>query len=1027
MSEYFKSKYLKYKFKCLNLKSQIGGIDNGENILIAGGGPVGLITALSLLKKYDKNQLINVNNIFLVERTRYWRPQVFFIQNSYTYDTIDFIRDIDLETYNRLERMGCYVGSPPSMARPYCFAPERSTSLVDRNNDTYKKIRSPLSGEETTKRLMTNLSLRISDFNSIILDRILEIQDEIIDYYINKINDVENAEIRQTIDNNTSRLVKAALIRDHLIKENRIRPNDVRPLIFIYHPDDKYKCIFDYYDYKLCQGKCGFIKSNLKGNLDEIFITNEQLKKSGYMPFGYTDWKPINLNGDIMLQNTNLYNNHMPMVYKEDYNIVFACDGQNSMFLDRSIDKYWSLKNRTDYVLNDNNSVEVEINDFIKVILDEDSVIKLNNDKYIVISKTKKKITSENNRNNADTIEQLTRDFSNSELLLNYRSNTLAQYGNEINYVEFVLRKIVKDGAKEQLNNQKINQLRPYIEIPNLDSDSIYHYTMQRTEYKLQFYTDEENYDRNHNYVNFRTYYTTVLNNLILISNEGNTDITSMRKYNTLSFEEGEFQQGETPIINACVLFYKANRDNNTTNDWTRFKEFEGSTINMSLSHPLITGHEFEEDLNKVNILKDRTKRGTITEQVYINNDQAQYFNNSTYSIDHTLPSKIIHYKNFSPHPQHAFRVFGVNLNTLENIDPYSSSENLQQNIEVSSTNPNYYVGFLVSTEINMFHEKLKSTSRTNENDKKIVTMLYQFLWLLGRLYSQDAINIAENIENLLMEWEQTYGQNNPNITGNFKETPIHKDFSSLFGISLKYKQNAIRNTDNKKIIFVGDSNTTVNFFSGTGVNNGLSNLKYILENFNQNIQVTNNYLENKNRKTIYNSLLSSQNISQLSGERVFKEDDKSYGPYINYYTSKTDNLNLSPLDRNIDTGGESSNNSYKNLYDLLENYDNIFNIIKRKLTIIDNDNLIYLKKIIKHNIWYCIQNAYIYNPILGSTMKEHENGNYLANLHFNYFDFCNNNRTDKNGPYLCDLTNETEPLNIGRTSQKILNFHYTT
>ena len=52
------------------------------NALIIGAGPIGLITTLALLKEKSENKL-KVNNIFLIERTNYWKPQIFFFQNRH--------------------------------------------------------------------------------------------------------------------------------------------------------------------------------------------------------------------------------------------------------------------------------------------------------------------------------------------------------------------------------------------------------------------------------------------------------------------------------------------------------------------------------------------------------------------------------------------------------------------------------------------------------------------------------------------------------------------------------------------------------------------------------------------------------------------------------------------------------------------------------------------------------------------------------------------------------------------------------
>lgn len=117
-----------------------------KNVLITGAGPVGLLTTIALLKQKHVKDL-NVSNIYLVERSKYWRPQIFFIQNSYSYDTIDFIRDIDMETYKSLEKIGCFVGSPASIDRPYCYSKDGNSPL------TQGKYLAPLADEFSSQTI----------------------------------------------------------------------------------------------------------------------------------------------------------------------------------------------------------------------------------------------------------------------------------------------------------------------------------------------------------------------------------------------------------------------------------------------------------------------------------------------------------------------------------------------------------------------------------------------------------------------------------------------------------------------------------------------------------------------------------------------------------------------------------------------------------------------------------------------------------------------------------------------------------
>ena len=140
--------------------------------------------------------------------------------------------------------------------------------------------------------------------------------------------------------------------------------------------------------------------------------------------------------------------------------------------------------------------------------------------------------------------------------------------------------------------------------------------------------------------------------------------------------------------------------------------------------------------------------------------------------------------------------------------------------------------------------------------------------------YNED--DLSDFFEAIDNEWNETYGKNKPNMFTEIKDTPINETFGTIFPITLRYKEATIEMQNDKKIFNLGDSNTTVNFFSGTGLNTGILNVKKILTDYKHNLseeQVVdlNKKYKKSNRRTVYNSLLSSQNPSVLSVTRIFE------------------------------------------------------------------------------------------------------------------------------------------------------------
>ena len=262
------NKYLKYKLKYLNLKKQLrqkGG--NGyANALIMGAGPMGLITTLSLLKEKTENKL-KINNIFIIERTNYWKPQIFFFQNSFRdYGSIDYLRDIDLELFQKLEKISCYIGSPPSTVMPYCFNYDNGTdvsetskhvragsSIYDNENDTYPSIRSKyVASDGTLKKILyplLHLSFHVSTLETMILDRIIELNNINISYYVDCQETIVNEKIKiilniikTLVDGQCEGNLLIALLIKYFL------PSETKPLVIVYHPYNKF-CNIYIYDY----------------------------------------------------------------------------------------------------------------------------------------------------------------------------------------------------------------------------------------------------------------------------------------------------------------------------------------------------------------------------------------------------------------------------------------------------------------------------------------------------------------------------------------------------------------------------------------------------------------------------------------------------------------------------------------------------------------------------------------------------------------------------------------------------------
>jgi len=306
----YREKYFKYKEKYIKLKNMSGG-GRYNKAAIFGCGPLGLITALVILNKGNKyrDMVEDIKELYMIERSEFWRPQIFFFQNSWSYDTLDFIREVDMVAYKAIEKIGCYVGSPASMKRPFCYR-YNSTSLSEQKpgeNSPQAPVRAKESiGQNNVKEgeyILNNLAFRIKDIETVLFERI-------------------------------SNLASTSDIKVHF-----------------FTPQDRYNEIRSLFN----------------------FVTESQLNASKGMPFGTTSWKILNENGKIVFKNTlpeplptirstnvaDGINISVDILNPDNYDIVFATDGQYSQF-NNGDEQSWALVNRDDILLNDQNCVEID-------------------------------------------------------------------------------------------------------------------------------------------------------------------------------------------------------------------------------------------------------------------------------------------------------------------------------------------------------------------------------------------------------------------------------------------------------------------------------------------------------------------------------------------------------------------------------------------------------------------------------------------------------------------------------------------
>ena len=1067
MNDY--NKYLKYKKKYLIFKNlirnQLGGAPNNfKNILIMGAGPIGMITTLALLTKYpsryaqDKANCIVANNIFLLGKDNPWRPQIFFMQNSYRdYASADYIRDIDLDTYKILEQVGCYSGSAPTTNKPYCYSTVDSTGytpslLGQNNNDVRAPSNLPDAPEDDAHKklhLLTHLQFQVNDLETILLDRIIHINNEHIRDYLTKLDQlkcfsqdfltfIKSSELEQFIKGKLSvkesekqehvNFIKALLIKNTILE---VCPLDeqlkLNPIVIIYHPFNKFQFYNSYqiYLYLKSFNPSEFrskLSSSVSPTLQENIITDAEISLVGNMPSTIWNLKKDDDNNIDFFKGTTSENlvSKFRLLNDSEFDFVFDTEANSKQFGNTT--DYYTLTNRD--TMDKDSNMELHKNCIIVAILRENYLIKLinsTNEDYYIIAK-KETIKEEAVKR---TISFKIK-FTLYKLIL--PPSITGDESNDLN--NFIIEKKA-DGTIIEYSMTII--VPSFTFVPGIELPSAF------STYKIfENFLKEEEFKPYKQHLN-----ESLIENFTITGSSSAVVYNNIYKINSLKFKEEPLNLKDSPkkaLVFASVWMYDADEEKNTMQNkkYRTIKIFNDTSnadglgliddsngdnglIKTFNNIPLCTGlmcegtykkdieFKYSRKFDRMKKFTDRIKNTSIVEQIYVNNDQVQYFNNEMKKeFGETQANR--HVNNYGFFPQHVFRVFGVNLYKNSGI---IENSNLKKFMDITSTNKKYYCGMQISTELNNLLRDL-----TNPNEKDII---FKFLFLLGILYTRDSIDFdydQTDVEGLLndanTEWSNSYGKDMD--YANIEQYPIHSKMKSIFPITLKYKLKSIENINRKIIFNIGDSNTSVNFFSGTGLNTGIAASKFILENYlidnEKNTEEMNEKLKIKHRRTLYNSLLSSQNPSHLSRIRNFSINTnimENIGFYKNMIKNKITKTEIEFLISRLatETNGGKSIRQLRFL-GILESWDTFFaEFLKINYKDPKRENINKIEIALYWNLYVFYYNLYVENPVLGPfTESSKESITYLNNLIFNYSDYCNFNKTDidNNKMYTCDL-----------------------
>lgn len=965
---------------------------------------------------------------------------------------------------------------------------------------------------------MHHISFHVSDLETILLDRIITLNKVNIDFYNSQIGQ-DYDEIKRNVNMFKSKfndlicnydLVSALLIKDKMISNNLITEADFKPLVILVHPYNKFCNINSYILYKLIKDDIKLYVHLINDNFinNDSFDENWEIKKEANMSINFKLFDKSDKNTYKILN-------------KDEYDLVFECESINKQFGDKS--DYWFLKNRD--VIDKNIFVQLDKNMLLAIILNKNSIIQLksatNDDIYIVEKREldftmkgtlpKPKVTDSKGFKNflSTQISELIFTFYLKKIIhntgdINDLNNYILDTDTYTYIIKYDIQPIQSDiGGLKGEHTDKIQNLYRYITLNEYNYDTDPQLLMESLSHRIH-----------------RHLITQTLTNIDIINNttKNINTYTEIFKINSLIIEEKKIdlsvetvkRNAENAIVNACVLLYDASGINKMYDD-TFYQTFimpnKGDIDRVPLASGPLADNPFSEygpnppdykfEYIKTQKIRKHVDKKSMINQIYINNDQVQYFNNNTPPINKKV---ILHYKNDGPNPQHAFRVFGVNINNnlllsmtdVELQNYLTNHQDLKKYLQLSSSKPYFYNGLQISSEINNLYRNLKTKYKTKPKSNKYLSdLIFLNLYILGNLYTTNddyTIDIVNKIyANIIKKWNDTYKKNlSDKKISTRANNPINNDMLNIFSISLKYKEKPIEEEDGKKIFNMGDSNATVNFFSGTGLNTGVANIKMIMEEYDfndTNINTLNNKIKTKSRRTIYNSLLSSQNPSYLSPKRKFNLPD---GTQLGFYEKNIsqnknldeikeiifDTINNSELyiGKGIKTGtptdyitqilekiislNEMSMNeagSVRNIAGYLRNFEDIFteilNTTKPDSPLSNPDDsqpsdninadIENIKKALYYNTYVCLHNIHIGNPVISHDDYPNECITYANHLHFNHFDVCNfltGDNINNNEPYYCDMVKDNNidqslvyAYDPRRTTQINNSYNYTT